>query len=68
MLDNLAQQILLGKKNSNGLDHYILAIGVVLYSIQTVTVCTDAANYLALAAALILAVISSLMPLIISLA
>jgi len=68
MLNDLAQRVLLGKKNSNSLDHYILAIGVVLYSIQTVAVCIDAANYLALAAALILAVISSLKPLIISVA
>ena len=66
MLDKLAQQFLLGKKNSKRLDHYILALGVDLYSIQTVSVCIDRAHYLALAAALILAVISSLKPLIIS--
>ncbi len=65
MLDRLAQQFLLGKKNSKRLDHYILALGVYLYS-QTLSVCIDRAHYLALAAALILAVISSLMPLIIS--
>lgn len=66
MRDNLAQRFLLGKKNSKRLDHYILAVGVALYSIQSLSMCINRAYYFALAAVLILAVISSLKPLNIS--